>query len=264
MGVTTAAQSGKSSPQRARAISRKWIAAGVGASFVVVLSGVGLVLALTRSQAPEMERTVLCADAKVAVSDAVASLGSVRAKQNAAANRRMWTAAADADRKVIECWNTAGKQPIGGKGTQEALRAAMTALTEHTQKYTPPAIKSRVPLPRNPDNGNWYVPEETGDHYDEINSNSKPCYAYAGIRAIGWSYDTFGSDSTRVPPPGWEFYDTWCEAMRGEREPPRYVIKVTERDPIYRLSASGVTVVQTQVEKLRSFETVDYLMTPKP
>ena len=228
-----------------------------------MLGGAGVVFALTRSQAPELERTALCAEAADAIDEAVTSLSQVRLRQNAVANRRMWNAAADADRKLITCWNTAGKQPVGGKQTQEALRAAMTALTEHAQKYTPPPIKSRVPLPRNPDNGNWYVPEETGDHYDEINSNAKPCYAYASLRAIGWPYD-FGSNATRVPPAGWEFYDTWCEAMRGERDPPRYVVKVVERAPVYRLSNSGVTIVNSLVQDLRGLATADYLMTPKP
>ncbi len=238
--------------QQPKSKAKKFIFAVATVLVVAILGGGVAAFLLTRP--PDMERTALCSDAQNAIADAVTAMSSVQANQGNVPTRQMWNAASRADLKLIQCWNAAGRQPVGGKSTQEALRAAQGALTRQLVAVKRPPLKQRVPLPR--EDGLWIVPLPSGK-YDEILSRAKPCYQYASIRATGWLYPT------RVPPPGWEYYDTWCEAMRGDRDPPGYVLKVTLRSTLYRLSRNGAGTVSKQVEYLRALSTDDYLMTPK-
>ena len=124
-----------------------------------------------------------------------------------------------------------------------------------------PRSTQRGPLPRDPEDGNWIVPSGAGGSmYDEINSESKPCYAYANIPAGDWDSWTILSIGYRAvspepeslrPPAGWKFLDSWCEAMRGERAPPESVIAVIAGTPsLSAKAARRLNAAGSQIEEL--------------
>ncbi len=213
---------------------RKWLLAGIGAAVVVAIaavigfvafSGGGAALAVLRlgasSSVPVASAT--CSAAVQEIRDLAATAANAQKGQSGGQIALVISALATARQALAECGDV--------DPTVQGLAAASTAISAVNEALKGGQVttwsSSRVALPRDPESGNWVVPSGASALYDEINAGSKSCYAYANTPAGTW----YGGGIGIVPPLGWEYLDTWCEAMRGDREPPSRVIARTESDP---------------------------------
>ncbi len=200
----------------------------------IVVVGASAALAMIRlgasSSAPVVSAT--CSAAVLEIRDLASTAANAQKGQSYSQIVLVSSALTRAQQALAECGDV--------DPTAQGLAAASTALAAVNEARKGAQVTTwsseLVPLPRD-DQGLWYLPDGvTDDLYDEIKAGSKTCYAYAntpagtwGTGGVRWYMDeeamTLTAATEKFPPLGWEYLDTWCEAIRGDRDPPDQVIE---------------------------------------
>ncbi len=231
----TANETGVRRGRKSIGSGRKWLLAGIGAAVVVSIaavigfvafSGGGAALAVLRlgssNSVPVPSAT--CPAAVLKLRDLATTAANAQKGQTPSQIAPVSSALAIAQQALAECGDA--------DPTAQGLAAASTALAAVNEALKGAQVttwsSSLGVLPRDPlGSGEWLVPSGAFDYYDEIRAGTKSCSAYANIPAGDWGMIARGA----VPPSGWKYLDTWCEAIRGDRDPPDQVIYRTESDP---------------------------------